>query len=690
MGDLLTGLAPGLPDELSERVLGRAEGVPLYAVETIRMLLDRGVLTQSEGSFTATESVDELEVPETLHGLLAARLDGLEADERRLMQGASVLGKTFTKEAIAAVSQLEGDVLDEVLSALLRKELLGVEAERFSPERGQYVFLGDLVRWVAYETLSKKERKTRHLAVARWFERLADEDSVEVVAGHYLRAYEAEPGADDAPEVQRAAEVWITRSAERAASLGANAEARRRFEQAAQLTSSDLDRASLLERAGGMAFRELDHQGARQLFTDAMGIYEQHDLSHPAARVSTRLAEIDYLEDRLEEAVARMQGAYEILSTEQDPDLAALAAQLGRMHFFQGDMARAGTMIEVALDIAERLALPDVISEALNTKSIVVAALGRYEEAAALVAHALEVAVENDLPAAALRAYNNFAEHRTDRDRYEDGIELYARGLALADRVGDGVWLRGLRSEQVFPFLMTGRWDDALDTLAQVPDSEKGGPDIIGLLVSIPVIHIARGDVDGAAEVIHHFEGYGRSTDVQQIAAFACAQASLLRAQGRPDEAMACAREAVDQGLSLGTIATVKIGLTQGLAAAFELDSLDEVERQIAIVEDLTPGMVTPFLQALAGRWKARLAARSDRDGDAEPLFKASIGLFRETGIPYWRAITQVEYGEWLASSGRPDDARASFDEARGTFESLSASVRLGQLDRIAVSLSVD
>jgi class 3 adenylate cyclase len=153
MGELMSGLAPGLPEELSGRVLARAEGVPLYAVETIRMLLDRGHIAQEDGGFHPTAPVEELEVPESLHGLIAARLDGLDPAQRRLIQDASVLGTTFTREAIIAVNGSPPEEVDEILTALLRKELLGVHSERFSPERGQYEFLGDLVRWVAYETL---------------------------------------------------------------------------------------------------------------------------------------------------------------------------------------------------------------------------------------------------------------------------------------------------------------------------------------------------------------------------------------------------------------------------------------------------------------------------------------------------------------------------------------------------------
>ena len=85
-------------------ILARAEGVPLYAVETVRMLLDRGLLVQDGASYRLTSPIDALAVPETLHALIASRLDGLPDDERRLVQDAAVLGKTFTTAALMSLA----------------------------------------------------------------------------------------------------------------------------------------------------------------------------------------------------------------------------------------------------------------------------------------------------------------------------------------------------------------------------------------------------------------------------------------------------------------------------------------------------------------------------------------------------------------------------------------------------------
>ena len=138
MGDLLTGLVPGLPDDLRARILERAEGVPLYAVETVRMLLDRGLLAQEGNVYTLTGPVETLEVPETLHALIAARLDSLTQEERRLVQDGSVLGKTFTKNGLTALTGLADADLEPLLVGLVRKEVLSIQADPRSPERGQY------------------------------------------------------------------------------------------------------------------------------------------------------------------------------------------------------------------------------------------------------------------------------------------------------------------------------------------------------------------------------------------------------------------------------------------------------------------------------------------------------------------------------------------------------------------------
>src|SRR3954471_24686395 len=196
MGELLTGLVPGLPAPLRAQILARAEGVPLYAVETVRKLLDRGLLVEDGSSYRVAGEIETLEVPETLHALIAARLDGLAADERRLVGDAAVLGKTFTPAALAVLTGLDSSELEPLLATLVRREVLGLQCDPRSPEQGQYGFLQDLLRHVAYETLPRRDRRSKHLAAAAHLSASVAEDEVaEVVASHLLAAYRLDPDA---------------------------------------------------------------------------------------------------------------------------------------------------------------------------------------------------------------------------------------------------------------------------------------------------------------------------------------------------------------------------------------------------------------------------------------------------------------------------------------------------------------
>ena len=138
MHQLLAGLVPGLPEEVERQILDRAQGVPLYAVETVRMLLDRGLLAEEGSVYRPTGPIESLEVPETLHALIAARLDGLDPQERLVVQDGAVLGKTFFSEGAAAISGLAHQELEPILAELVRKEVLTLQSDPRSPERGQY------------------------------------------------------------------------------------------------------------------------------------------------------------------------------------------------------------------------------------------------------------------------------------------------------------------------------------------------------------------------------------------------------------------------------------------------------------------------------------------------------------------------------------------------------------------------
>jgi class 3 adenylate cyclase/tetratricopeptide (TPR) repeat protein len=679
MDELLRGLVPGLPDDLRSRILDRAEGVPLYAVETVRMLLDRGLLTRDGNVFLTSGDVDSLEVPDTLHALVAARLDALPFEEHRVVECGAVLGKTFTRQGVAAVSGLPETKLEPLLAGLLGKEILSVQADATSPERGQYSFLQDIVKRVAYETISRRERKQKHLAAARFLTSswVSEEDEIsEVVAAHYLDAYEAEPDDEDAPELRANGFTMLVRAAERAASLGASAEAQRAFERAAGLTDDTLERGELLERAGTAAYVSGRADDAASCFERATECFDLVGATHPAARVAARAAEVSWDRGRLEQGLESMDRAFAVLNREEpDADLAALAAQLGRFMFFAGQGELAADRLESALEIAERLSLSETLSQALNTKGLVLCSRGRFAEGIGLLRLALDIASEHDKPSAALRAYYNVADLSGVVDDAQRAATLAREGLALARRVGNRYWewnFLGL----AYPAYVLGDWDDVASREAGLPDDDWTRVRIAfaTLLTSIIPVRLHRGEVAEAQRLTRLFAELESSADVQERAQVRLAEASLLLADGDHAEALVRAEQALDVRHAMGIgLEAVKEAFVVAVEAALALDDRPAARRLLTIVDDLPPGRSPRFLRAHSARFHARLAARDGEPEQAARLFGHAEASFRDLGYPFPLAVTLLEHGEWLADLGEDAPAAQALDEAAEVFARLGA-----------------
>jgi len=680
MDELLQGLVPGLPAELRERIRDRAEGIPLYAVETVRMLLDRGLLERHGAEYRPVGPIDALEVPETLHALIAARLDGLTSQERRLLEDAAVLGKTFTKEGLSALSGAPAEELEPLLASLVRKEVLVLQADRRSPERGHYGFLQALIQKVAHDTLSKRERRARHLAAAEFFEGALEQDElVEVVAAHYVDAYEADPMAADAAEIKARACDRLARAGERARSLAASADALRYFDQAAELADSAVPEAELLERAGEMALAAGRLDEAVTRFERARSLFQSHERTHSAARVVARLGNVRWFQGDIETALEELETSYSVLAEDEpDDDLGALAAELARIQFFRGDLDEAARWVEAALEIAEALWLPELLSQALNTKSLILASRGRSEESIALIQHALRIALENDRTDAALRAYFNLAHDYMVRDRVADALAVDREGLALARKLGvrneELMFLQHLAGD----LYVLGDWDAASEALAEMREL---GPDSRLVEWSMtwwprPLLVAGRGEAvqlpDDEPEA-----------DRQSRAGMDVGRAAMLSADGRWAEALAAAEAAWAARDVLGAHVFTKEAFVFAVESAFALDDVERVERLLGEVGALAPGQTTPSLRAQTARFAARLAAGRGEHERVEPSFEAATSGFRELAMPFALAVTQLEQAEWLSSRGRSAELVELLADAKATFERLKARPWLERVARV-------
>jgi predicted ATPase/class 3 adenylate cyclase len=677
MQELLEGLVPGLPEALQKQILAQAQGVPLYAVETVRMLLDRGLLTQEGAVYRPSGEIETLEVPETLQALIAARLDGLSAEERRLLQDGAVLGKTFTPAALATLSGLSAPELEPLLSGLVRKEVLGVQADPRSPEHGQYGFLQDLVRHVAYQTLSKRERKNRHLAAAAHLETaFADQDEVvEVLASHYLAAANAAPEADDAPAIRAQAGGMLARAGARAGSLGAPDEGQRYYEQAAALSADPLSEAALLEQAGRLAVQANRPGEARKRLERAITLYSAAGQEKEAGGASSALADVDSDEGQLEAATARLEQA--VAQLEQgtpSSELTAALAELGRMHALAGHGDRASAPLERALTLAERLRLSEVFIQALTSKALVLMYGGRLTEARILLEAAGEQAHAEQFHAAELRAGNNLCALLEFSDRYSEVVALGGRLVALARRRGDRRWESNLRTGMVRPLHLLGRWQEAFAVaIEEEPHAVNEGAKLELLVAAF--MHCERGDLGLADAMLASTEPAQHSDNVQARTGYASVEARVLRAHGQHAAALAAAERALAALAELSiTDSMMKAALLEATEAALALRDLDKAEALLGIPEALDPGQLTPLLHAHSLRLRARLDAARDNNQQVDERFRAATALYVEFDLTFYRAVSQLEHAEWLTGQDRAEEAGPLLTEAHHTFEQLQAT----------------
>ncbi len=680
MHDLVTGLVPGLANDVTERVLTHSEGVPLYAVETVRMLIDRGLLVREGASYRPSGPLDTLDVPVTLQALITARLDGLSAEERSLLQQAAVIGKAFSKESLSALLGIPNESIDDMMRSLVRKEVITVQSDPRAADRGQYAFLQDLVRTVTYESLSKRDRKDKHLAVAAYLLSTwgsEDVEIVEVVASHYLEAYRLAPGAPDAEQVRAKALEMTIRAGERAAALAAAVGAQRYFEQALELTDDVAEQSALHERAGRMALLGRRGEDARAHFEQAIALLDSIGDTHASARVSALLGEVDYIDQRLEQGIERMERAFSLLvDGEHDADLATLASQLGRLHLFAGTHELAAARLEFALSLAERFLLSEELSQSLNSKAVLLAFHDRIEEATVLLTHALKVALDHDLTGAALRAYNNLASLFEGQDRHAEALDTASEAIELARRAGDRASEQLLLCQATASLIQFGQWDEALQ---RVDEALSGGVPIAIAARLLPAvsIHVERGKLDDARALLEACSPSGQSEDIQSRAHFSWARATLLRGEGRYGEALASARAAtqVRPELGLRSAFVMKSALVEEMEAACVVDR-EGGERLLAELESLQAGETTPYLRAQVARFRAKLAGAA-----GEQHFSSAIATFRERPAPFWLAVTLLEQAELLVTLGRASEAGTGLSEAREIFERLEARP---WLDRVA------
>jgi class 3 adenylate cyclase len=388
-----------LPAELEAVLLTRSGGNPLYAEEYVRMLADRGVLDEADGG-RRLDRAAELPLPETVQGIIAARLDALGPPEKAMLQDAAVLGEVGWQGALAALAQAEPAALSDRLDALERRQLLRRQRHsRVAGER-QYAFSHVLVRDVAYQQLPRTARADKHRRAAEWLQALSPdraEDRADLLAHHYLTALQyAEATGQDTAGLTGPARLALREAAERASQLSAFTAAARWYAAALELwPADDPERPRLLLRLG--AARLHGEQAGREELTGARdGLLALGD-PEPAAEAEVLLGVFAVWQgdnararSHAEQAVALLEGS------PPTPAKAYAQAHLTGMLTSCGHPGQAVIAGRQALAMAEDLELDEVRMLALDFLGGALAQLGD-PGAVAILEQAVALAVEKRL-----------------------------------------------------------------------------------------------------------------------------------------------------------------------------------------------------------------------------------------------------------------------------------------------------
>jgi tetratricopeptide (TPR) repeat protein len=625
---ILDAVVPGLPDAVATEVVTRSEGNPLYAVETIRMLQDRGLLVQQGSQYVLTGEVDNLEVPETLHALVASRLDNLSADERTLLQNGSVLGQTFSPAALGAVSERREEEVRALLDALVVKQIISRDDDPRSPEHGHYAFLQGLLRTVAYGTLSHRTRKALHLAAAR---HLRDTwpgdigDIAEVLADHYLQAIRTAPDAADVGELRASARETLTAAGRAAASLTLGPEADRYFEQAAELADDDAERATLYESAGDALTRSGDSDQAIERLREAVRLIgAAGDPTGGSAAVTLgELLRVGGYAKESQELLAPFRNSSEGLEPVVHAR-ALLGLSLNLM--FDGHCDEAGSMIEESLAHLEDAMEWAGLADGLITRGVFLVRNRRPQEALGVLRQGLAIAEAHDLPGRVVRARYNIAGLHLSDQRLPETLAEITTGLAVAQERGDRSWDLAVRSQAVPPLQILGRWDEVMRNATEFLESD----DLFTAGVSalfFSTIAAARGDnalLDRCAQSARRCIE-SQNVDVRASATIALANLALI--DGDAAEAEQLAGEGFDAALSGELWAEafrVRVEATLVMANEAAMDEL------ATWVDELPPARKLPLFRAGGARLRAELAHLSGSGQMARGHEREAEDMLRE------------------------------------------------------------
>jgi class 3 adenylate cyclase/tetratricopeptide (TPR) repeat protein len=628
---------PRLPDQFKQTVQQRAEGNPFYLEETIRMLVDRGMIRHSENGWEPSPRLDlgGLEVPRTLQGLIMTRVDALPDEARNVLQSAAVIGRTFSKRLLHAVLVEDGQ-LDSDLEMLGDLELIAPVERGTEPE---FSFRHVLIQETVYSSLLHRRRERLHRRTAEAIEQLyADrlDDHLDQLAFHY---HESRAFAQAFP--------YLIRSAERSASRYANDAAQRYYQSAIEiiptLTTTPEQRTNVYRGLGDVQHVVGDYDSALQSYRNSLEL--TRSLSEPPARQISELArKIGRVYERrgeYDESLRWLDTAVDEL--DRDPDSLRsvermrIYAEMGWVYYRRGEMDKAYQWRMRSLEIGAGTDYYAEMGSAYNGLVPLFAAKGDWDRARAYATEGLRMRERIGDTEGTARCYLNLGNISVSQGDWGQAIDYNNRGLALAQRVG--------QTSTIFQFLN-----------------------------NLGYIYILRGDSRRAREFLARALPLAeRSRDAHQICATLNNYVEVAIQEGNPDEALTMLERS--QARAITTRNVSDIVQTHWLLALTKLALGDPKAAEEAARRALRTAEEAGLkgYEGRASRALGSICVAQNRLSEAEVLFQLALSVFQMLKDRYETARTDLELARLFQQRMDLENMRQYAEMALETFTALGA-----------------
>ena len=530
-----------------------------------------------------------------------------------------------------------------------------------------------LIREVAYGMLARRDRRSRHLAAARYFESLGDDELAGVLATHYLDAYRASDEGPEADAVAVQARIALRAAAERAAALHSPEQALAFLETALEVTRDPAERASLLELGGNAARAAGRYEAAERHLADAAEAYQSAGERLPAARATAALGLMHTFNGRPLDGIAILERALKGTADLGDaPEVLALVAALARSCLFADDYPRALELADRVLASAERVDDIALVTDGVLTKGTTLLYLARYREGLVLLTGALHLAETHGLVNSELRARLNISFN----EQPDDPRLAYATaraGMDRARRLGYRDWTTLLAGNAIGAIFLLGDWDACLDlsaeVLGDVRELSSDMSDLAGVAVSIRglrgEVEIAQALLDRVSVVLTQATASQERSILWQILMW------LDLAAGRSDDIFG--RDLTGAEPVNGIACHVIVSH----AALWERDAMNARRALDGII---ATGVHGRWVTAVRQGVLAGLAALDGHADQAEAGYREALDSLRQLECARDEALMLMDQA---AVTADPAVAHAAARDARVVLERLGAKALLERLDAI-------